>query len=176
VSPTPVRTVLVVVAAPHAWALLRDRLDSELAQVTWATPEQAAVAGERLRPWPWAVAGEGPASLLAAQPAGRPVLFFDASRPGGWQAATAELSEALHHRLAGLELAPARGLRLAGSVLPGSAPELEALLGAGELGVAMSPPHRRRARMQLRRLPGLPLRLRSCGERLVLEVADVDAA
>jgi len=176
VSPTPVRTVLVVATGPHAWALLRDRLDTELAQVSWATPDQATAAAHRLRPWPWAMAGEDPAQLRAAAPVGRPVLFFDATGRGGWQATVAELNGALKHCLAGLKLAPARGLQLAGSVLPGNAPELEALLGAGDLGVAMSPRHRRQARMQLRRLAGVPLRLRSHADRLVLEVADVDAA
>jgi hypothetical protein len=165
-----------VAAAPHAWALLRDRLDPELVQVTWATPERAAAAAQRLRPWPWAVAGEGDAIIKSALPAGRPALFFDASPPAGWQAVATSLSEALHQNLAGLELAPARGLRLAGSVLPGSAPELEALLGAGVSGMAMSPPHRRRARAQLGRLAGAPFRLRSRADRFVLEVADVDAA
>jgi hypothetical protein len=164
-----------VAASPHPWALLRDRLDPELAAVAWALPGQAAALAAELQPWPWAVAADDVPAGRAATPPGRPILFFVADASGGWDAVAAAVARSLSRRLAGLRLAPERGLELPDGRVVTAAPELEALLGAGEMGLEMVARHRRRAQAQLRRLPGLALGLRSIESRLVLEASQSTA-
>jgi hypothetical protein len=173
---TSVRTVLVVSAVAHPWALVRDALDPELATVRWAEPELAGQAAAWLRPWPWAVLGQDASALEATCPQGRPSLRIEVSGRGGWPVATALVRASLVRSLAGVCLAPARGLRLPGGRLVGGVPELEALVGAGPAGLQLAVRHRRRAAEQLRRLalPGLALAERD--GHLVLEVGHVGAA
>src|SRR2546426_12355708 len=47
----PTRTVLVVTQRPHAWALLRDRLDPALVYVAWTLPASLEDTARAALPW-----------------------------------------------------------------------------------------------------------------------------
>lgn len=161
----------------HPWAFLRDRLEPRLAAVRWARPGGAEVgaAVRSLWPWPWAVAADGPGGLPASRlPCA--TLRFDAAGLGGWPATAAELNAVLGRPLAGVRLAPSRGLALPDGRLASYVPELEALLGAGGEGLVLGSRQRRRAAEQLAKLGWSGLRLVDHGGRLALEAGDVDAA
>src|ERR1700730_14812182 len=48
---SPIRTVLVISRRPHAWALLRDRLDPALVSVDWRGPVALRSLGACAPPW-----------------------------------------------------------------------------------------------------------------------------
>ena len=177
------RTLLVVSERPHPWAFLRDRLDPDLVTVSWARP---AVAGHAPAPWMLAGAGVEAGGLSAfrdrllgwwwvgAAPADLPAPPLTC---GDWHEVAAAAERALAVRLAGLRLAPARGLVLPdGSYLSGAA-GLEALLGAHPGGIPIGAPTARlraaagRADALLRH-HGLPLRVAWHGDRLLLAEPD----
>lgn len=164
------RTLLVVSERPHPWAFLRDRLDPDLVTVSWARPADAERAGA-----PWMLAGSGAhAGGLAAfrdrllcwrwvgsVPAGLPA---PPRACGDWHELAAAAERALAVRLAGLRLAPGRGLVLPNGSYLSRAAGLEALLGAHPDGLAVGAPTARlraaaaRAAELLRR-HRLPLRV-----------------
>jgi hypothetical protein len=188
----PTRTVLVVAERPHAWALLRDRLDPSLARVAWSVP--TAVSRALADGLPWALAGDVPflpsnaledlrGHLVAAHwvgepPAGLPTrarLYPD------WADLAAALGRSLQTRVAGLRLAPSHGVLLPGGRYLRQTASLEVLLGAHpeglELAAAPFPalPTRRAghvfATRRLRRIlerTGAPLALVAGGGKLRL--------
>lgn len=178
------RTLLVVSATPHPWAMLRDRLDPELVAVAWAPPDAApAPSGP-----PWLIAGSGaelPRGLgadgrlvgccwVGPPPPGLP------ARPAScadWRGLAAEVQRRLAVRVAGVRLAPGAGLALAGRYLSGVG-ELEALLAAHPEGIELDARRARIAAARVRRVLSrhrLPLTLVRRGSRLAL-VTHVGAA
>jgi hypothetical protein len=173
------RTLLVVSERPHPWAFLRDRLDPDLVTVSWARPADAERAGA-----PWMLAGAGGhAGALSAfrdrllcwrwvgeAPAGLPSPPLPCN---DWHELAAAAERALAVRLAGLRLAPGRGLVLPDGTYLSRAAGLEALLGAHPHGLPVGPPTARlraaaaRAAELLRR-HRLPLRVAWEGGRLAL--------
>jgi hypothetical protein len=188
----PTRIVLVMSQRPHAWALLRDRLDPSLVEVAWRPAESG---GSPLEPPPWALVGDLgaiPAGLLeqirgnlvavhwvGAPPAGlpaRPRLHRD------WQELADTLGQGLRACTAGLRLAPAHGLMLPGGRFLRQTGPLEVLLGLHPEGLELNDPDgalgaaARRIRRLLERT-GAPLELRVAGASLrLVEKSDVGAA
>jgi hypothetical protein len=164
------RTLLVVSERPHPWAFLRDRLDPALVTVSWARPAETERSGA-----PWMLAGCGADSgdlcafrdhllcwrWVGAAPADLPAPPL---RCGDWHELAAAVERALAVRLAGLRLAPGRGLVLPDGTYLSRAAGLEALLGAHPDGLPVSAPTARlraaaaRASELLRR-HRLPLRV-----------------
>jgi hypothetical protein len=179
------RTLLVVSERPHPWAFLRDRLDPDLVTVSWARPAEAERAGA-----PWMLAGSGPHASLAAfadrllcwrwvgaVPAGLPVPPLLC---GDWHEVAAAAERALAVRLAGIRLAPGRGLVLPDGSYLSRATGLEALLGAHPDGLPVrAPTARLRAAAahvaELLRRHRLPLRVAWEGGRVALAEADAAA-
>ncbi|MDQ6771410.1 MAG: hypothetical protein M3024_00225 [Candidatus Dormibacteraeota bacterium] len=147
----PTRTVLAVTDLPHAWALLRDRIDPAMAAVLWARPEQLAGAVAGLETGPWVLAGdvsELPEAALEAL-RGRlfavhwvgqhpPGLTFEPVRHDTWPGLATEVERLTHVLLAGLRLAPGCGLALPGGVFLGRTAPLEGLLAAHPDGLAIA--------------------------------------
>jgi len=173
------RTLLVVSERPHPWAFLRDRLDPDLVTVSWARP---AEAGSVATPWMLAGSGTGRSALTAfrdrllcwrwvgAAPADLPAPPLPCR---DWHELAASVERALAVRLAGLRLAPCRGLVLPGGSYVSRAAGLEALLGAHPNGLQVGAPSARlraaaaRAGELLRR-HGVPLRVAWEGGRVAL--------
>jgi hypothetical protein len=179
----PTRTVLVVAERPHAWALLRDRLDPALARVAWSLPSALPTAlADGL---PWALAGDVPflpgealkdlrGHLVAAHWVGEPPagLPTRARLHPGWAGLATALERGLEARVGGLRLAPSHGLLLPGGRYLRQTASLEVLIGAHpeglELASAPSPlSPARRLRNTLERT-GAPLELVTGGGRLRL--------
>jgi hypothetical protein len=188
----PTRTVLVVAERPHAWALLRDRLDPALARVAWSLP--IAVPTALADGPPWALAGDVPllpsqaledlrGHLVAAHwvgepPAGLPTrarLYPD------WADLAAALGRSLEARVGGLRLAPSHGLLMPGGRYLRQTAPLEVLIGAHPEGLelpSVAPPTLRTSRgehlfamRRLRRIlerTGAPLELVAGGGKLRL--------
>jgi hypothetical protein len=192
----PTRTVLVVAERPHAWALLRDRLDPALARVAWTLPSTLAAAVEK--GLPWALAGDVdrlPESALASlrgqlvaahwvgqPPPGLPTL---ARRHGDWADLANSVGESLGVRVGGLRLAPSHGLLLPGGRFLRQTAALEVLVSAHPEGLELAPApsptgHAKRGEevltaRRLRRLlerTGAPLELVASGGRLRLVSRD----
>jgi hypothetical protein len=144
----PTRTVLVVTRRPHAWALLRDRLDPALLYVAWTLP--ASLESAARAALPWALAGDVPmlppdacepmrGCLVAVHWVGEPPpgLPTQPRLYADWADLLAGLSKGLRAFAGGLRLAPAHGLQLPeGRFLQQTAP-LEALLGAHPEGLEL---------------------------------------
>jgi hypothetical protein len=188
----PSRTVLVISPRPHAWALLRDRLDPALVSVHWRAP--AALESLSASP-PWALAGDlptlSPASLrhwrgrpLAVHWVGPPPAGLPA-RPrlhGDWRELAAALARGLQARLAGLRLAPSHGLLLPGGRFLRETECLEVLLAVHPEALELAGPGSglrataRRVRRLLERA-GVPVELEVAGATLRLrEKEDVGAS
>jgi len=173
------RTLLVVSERPHPWAFLRDRLDPDLVTVSWARPADAGRAGA-----PWMLAGAGAQTgalaafrdrLLCWRWVGAPPADLPAPPLpcGDWHELAAAVERALAVRLAGISLAPGRGLVLPDGTYLSGAAGLEALLGAHPEGLPVARPTARlRAAAahagELLRRHGLPLRVDWAGGRLTL--------
>jgi hypothetical protein len=180
----PTRTVLVVTQRPHAWALLRDRLDPALVYVAWTLP--ASLESAARTALPWALAGDL-ASLperacepmrgrlvavhwVGEQPAGLPTR----PRPhADWADLLATLRMGLGSCVGGLRLAPAHGVQLPDGRFMRRTGPLEALLAAHPEGLELgdSWPNPGAARRQLRSLimrTGAAVELLSEGRRLRL--------
>ena len=185
----PTRTVLVVTQRPHAWALLRDRLDPALVYVAWTLP--ASLEDTARAALPWALAcdlaslperacepmrdrlvgmhwvGEPAASLPT-----RPRLHAD------WADLVATLGAGLRSCVGGLRLAPAHGLQLPGGRFMRHTAALEVLLAAHPEGLELGDSWKRPAATtrQLRALvqkTGAAVELVSEGRRLrLVERAD----
>jgi hypothetical protein len=173
------RTLLVVSERPHPWAFLRDRLDPDLVTVSWVRP---AEAGRAAAPWMLAGAGADTGDLsrfrdrllgwwwVGIPPAGLPAPPLPC---GDWHELAAAAERALAVRLAGVRLAPGRGLVLPDGTYLSHAAGLEALLGAHPGGLLVGAPTARlraaaaRADALLRR-HRLPLRVAWDGGRLAL--------
>jgi hypothetical protein len=188
----PTRTVLVMSQRPHAWALLRDRLDPSLVEVAWKAPTAGPTPPDAP---PWALAGDLAAisaevveqmrgQLVAvhwvgAPPAGlpaRPRLHRD------WRELAEALSRSLQACAAGLRLAPAHGLLLPGDRFLRQTGPLEVLLGLHPEALELNDadgglgPTARRVRRLLDRA-GAPLELKVAGVSLrLVEKRDVGAA
>jgi hypothetical protein len=141
------RTLLVVSERPHPWAFLRDRLDPDLVTVAWARPVAGAPGAA-----PWMLAGdasEAPSGLgrlrdhllcwrwIGPPPDGLPAAPVPCA---DWQALAAEAERGLGARVAGLRLAPGRGLILPDGAYLRGAPALEALVAAHPGGVPVGAP------------------------------------
>lgn len=133
----PARTLLVLSARPHPWALLRDRLDPGMVRVAWRRP-----AGDAPVDRCWAVAGEPPSERPATLR--WPLLLWwvgdgpdSAQRTESWPALAEHVEAALASELGGIGLAPTCGLRLADGTSSPALPALETLLSAGPAGVAL---------------------------------------
>ena len=190
---SPIRTVLVISRRPHAWALLRDRLDPTLVSVDWRDPDALQSLGACSPPW--ALAGDlptvPPTSLRHWR--GRPVaVHWVGSPPPGlparprlhadWRELTAALARGLQARLAGLRLAPLHGLLLPGGRFLRQTGPLEVLMGLHPDGLELTDPDgalgaaARRIRRLLERT-GAPLELRLAGSSFrLVEKSDVGAA
>jgi hypothetical protein len=145
----PTRTVLVVAQRPHAWALLRDRLDPALARVAWSVP--TALPAALADGLPWALAGDVPllpaqaledlrSHLVAAHwvgeaPAGLPTR---ARLHPDWVELAAALGRSLQTRVGGLRLAPSHGLLLPGGRYLRQTASLEVLIGAHPDGLELA--------------------------------------
>lgn len=182
------RTLLVVSERPHPWAFLRDRLDPDLVTVSWARPAEADRAGA-----PWMLAGAGAHAgalsafrdrLLSWRWVGQPPPDLPATplACGDWHELAAAAERALGVRLAGIRLAPGRGLVLPDGSYLSRASGLEALLGAHPDGLPFATPTGRlraaadRAGVLLRRYR-LPLRVaRERGRLTLVEDPDGGAA
>lgn len=184
----PTRTLLVISQQPHPWAFLRDRVEGELVSVVWAQPSQVAGAVARLDPGPWLVAGGEPILPAEALDALRGCLFA-----AHWvddpplelpvrpllHASWGELADAIGNRLAvriaGLRLAPGRGLVLPDRSVITGASALEGLLAAYPEGLQLTcrPPRLRaalrRAALTLER-HRLPLQVVSDQGRVAVSV------
>jgi hypothetical protein len=144
----PTRTVLVVTDRPHAWALLRDRLDPALADVAWTLPASLErTAGDAL---PWAVAGDVgtlPESAWAPMRGRLVAVHWVGQPPPGtptrprlhadWADLAAALLRSTQASIGGLRLAPANGLLLPGGRFLHRTAPLEALLGADPEGLQL---------------------------------------
>lgn len=147
----PTRTVLVIADQPHSWAMLRDRLDPELAHVAWARPDEAAGVIAALDPGPWVVAG-GPSQLPdSALGAMRGLLFalhwvgepppglpLRPRRHDSWRELAGEIERLLAICVGGLRLAPKRGLLLPDGRYVGRTGDLEALIAAYPQGLEVT--------------------------------------
>jgi len=186
------RGVLVVVERPHAWALLRDRLDPALVRVAWSLP--ATLPAALAAALPWALAADLPAlpeSALQALSGRLVALHWVGTPPAGlptrpllhadWADLAADLECRLRADVGGLRLAPSNGLRLPGGgylrhtalleVLIGAHPEgLELDGGGGTLAAAV-----RGLRRTLERT-GAPLELVAKGATIKLVDRDGDDA
>lgn len=154
------------------FAAVRPLLDSEMLQVRWSKPADAERALGSCAPWPWGVAGTGaeppPGALQVI--ASKPILCFWLGDPPGpllaaarthtqWRALVEDVRACVGRSLAGLTLAPNRGLLAPGGNLVLSA-ALEGLLSSSPEPLTMSSSTFRAAARVLARHP-LPLRLRS---------------
>lgn len=132
------------------FAALRPELDSEMLQVTWGRPSDAALALAAIAPWPWAVAGNGDEAPLAAIEllAARPVLWFWLGvAPAGlpahtraharWRDLMTDTRACLTRSVGGVRLAPNRGLLGPDADLILSA-ELEGLVASAPLPMRLS--------------------------------------
>jgi hypothetical protein len=180
----PTRTVLVVTQRPHAWALLRDRLDPALLYVAWRAP--GSLEGGAPADAPWALAGD--MTTLPEQACrwlrGRLVsVHWVGQAPPGlptrprphpdWAGLASALRESLRACVGGLRLAPAHGLRLPGGRFLHQTQPLEVLLAAHpeglELDASWSVPAATTRRLrQLLRRTGAPVDLAVEGHRLRL--------
>jgi hypothetical protein len=140
------RTLLVVSDRPHPWAFLRDRLDPDLVTVSWARP---AEAGHASAPWMLAGAGAHAGALAAFRDRllcwrwvgdAPPELPAPPLASGDWHELAAAAERALAVRVAGLRLAPGRGLVLPDGSYLSRAAGLEALLGAHPDGLPVAAP------------------------------------
>jgi hypothetical protein len=180
--------VLVISRRPHAWALLRDRLDPALVSVDWKDP--AALRSLSACSPPWALAGDlpivPPTSLRHWR--GRPVaVHWVGSPPPGlparprlhndWRELAAALARGLQARLAGLRLAPMHGLLLPGGRFLRQTESLEVLLAVHPEGLELTGPGSallataRRVRTLLERA-GVPVELEVDGASLRLREKD----
>jgi hypothetical protein len=188
----PTRTVLVMSQRPHAWALLRDRLDPALVEVAWRAPAAGSTPSGAV---PWALVGDLAAisageieqmrgRLIAVHWVGTPPAGLPA-RPRlhrDWRELAEALGRSLQACAAGLRLAPTHGLMLPGGRFLRQTGPLEVLLGlhpeALELNDADGAlgPTARRIRRLLDRA-GAPLELQVAGVSLrLVEKSDVGAA
>jgi hypothetical protein len=180
----PTRTVLVVTQRPHAWALLRDRLDPALLYVSWTLP--ATLEASTRAALPWALAGD-----VAALPAGAcralqgrlVAVHWVGEAPAGlptrprlhadWADLSAALRRALAASVGGIRLAPTHGLLLADGRFMRQTGPLEVLVSAHPEGLEVDGSNARTAPLtrRLRSLvakTGAPLELVSEGRRLRL--------
>ncbi len=185
---SPIRTVLVISRRPHAWALLRDRLDPSLVSVDWRDPDALRSLGACSPPW--ALAGDlpmlPPTSLRHWR--GRPVaVHWVGSPPPGlparprlhadWRELAAALARGLQARLAGLRLAPLHGLLLPGGRFLRQTESLEVLLSVHPEGLELTGTGSallvtaRRVRRLLERA-GAPVELEVAGASLRLREKD----
>jgi hypothetical protein len=144
------RTVLILSEEVDLFAALRPQLDDAMVQVTWVTPDELAGAADDAIPWPWAIAGRGdklPADAVRRLD-GLPVLWYwlgsapaaapAATRPHAkWRELLVDLQDCLARTVAGVRLAPNRGLVAPDQSLVLSA-ELEGLLGAAPATLRLS--------------------------------------
>jgi hypothetical protein len=188
----PTRIVLVMSRRPHAWALLRDRLDPSLVEVAW---RPAAFGTSPLAPPPWALAGDLgaiPMGLLEQLRGHLVAVHWVGARPAGlparprlhrdWQELANALDQSLRACTAGLRLAPAHGVLLPGGRFLRQTGPLEVLMGLHPEGLELTDPDgalgaaARRIRRLLERT-GAPLELRIAGSNLrLVEKSDVGAA
>lgn len=132
------------------FAALRPELDGAMLQVSWSDVAGCAGRVVEYRPWPWAVCGTGvgPDPTAVAAVIRRPVIWFwlgTAPRwfpPHGrvharWRDLLADVRTCLDRSLAGVSLAPNRGLIGPGRELVLS-PELEALVASSPTPVTMA--------------------------------------
>jgi hypothetical protein len=144
----PTRTVLVVTRRPHAWALLRDRLDPALLYVAWTLP--ASLESAVRAALPWALVGDVPTlpegacepirgRLVAVHWVGEPSpgLPTRPRRYADWGDLLAAVGNGLRACVGGLRLAPAHGLQLPGGRFMQQTAPLEALLGAHPEGLEL---------------------------------------
>lgn len=125
-------------------------LDSAMLQVWWARPGESEALVDSCAPWPWGIAGSGPAAPAAtlARLDGKPVLWFWLGDPPDvtprgtrlhrrWRDLARDVTGCLGRSLAGLRLAPNRGLLAPGGGLVLSA-EVEGLLSSGEAALPLA--------------------------------------
>jgi hypothetical protein len=138
----------VVTNRPHAWALLRDRLDPALVDVAWTLP--ASLERAAADALPWAVAGDVstlPESAWVAMRGRLVAVHWVGLPPPGtptrprlhtdWADLAAALVRSTHASIGGLRLAPAHGLLLPGGRFMHRTAPLEALLGADLEGLQL---------------------------------------
>ncbi|GAC1329022.1 MAG: hypothetical protein NVSMB17_05000 [Candidatus Dormibacteria bacterium] len=174
------RTILVVGEEVDLFAALRPELAGAMVAVTWSAPTGFAETCARTQPWPWAVCGTGaiPRVAVPRQLLELPVIWTWLGAPPEWLPVSArvharwrglvgDLRNCLEAAVAGIRLAPNRGLLPPGGPLMLS-PALEALVASSPFAVTMSP----RAAGGVRRLlmrRGLPLVVRITPSGYVLE-------
>ncbi|MDQ6747502.1 MAG: hypothetical protein M3010_05275 [Candidatus Dormibacteraeota bacterium] len=173
------RTTLVVGDDVDLFAALRPEVDPAMVQLTWTTPDELPAAIAAAVPWPWAVSGSGNRLDGSAVNAlrGMPVLWFwlgspPAAAPAGtrqhdrWRGLLDDLRTCLARNVAGVRLAPNRGLLdgVGGLIL---SPELEGLLAAAPLALPLSSRAAIAAARAIER-HRLPLSLRRDGDAVAL--------
>jgi hypothetical protein len=169
------RTVLILSDEVDLFAALRPQLDAAMVQVTWVTPDELPAAADDAVPWPWAIAGRGdklPADAVRRLE-GLPVLWYwlgnaPLAAPAGtrphakWRELLTDIQDCLARTVAGVRLAPNRGLVAPDQSLVLSA-ELEGLLGAAPSALKLSSRSALAAERAVNRY-GLPLALQREGD------------
>jgi hypothetical protein len=184
----PTRTVLVVTQRPHAWALLRDRLDPALVYVAWTLPASLEDAVRAALPWalacdvtslPERACEPMRGRLVAVHWVGEPVAGLP-TRPrphADWADLVAALGQGLRACVGGLRLAPAHGLQLPGGRFMQHTAPLEVLLAAHPEGLELGESWTRQGAMtrhlqNLLQMTGAPVELVCEGRRLRLVEVD----
>lgn len=181
----PTRTVLVVTQRPHAWALLRDRLDPALVYVAWTLP--ASLEATTRAALPWALACDlATLPETACEPLRGHLValhWVGKAAPGlptrplphaDWTDLLAALARGLRSSVGGLRLAPAHGLQLPGGRFMQRTEPLEVLVATHPEGLELSeswgrpPAVATRQVRNLLRKTGAPIELLSEGRRLRL--------
>lgn len=135
------RTVLVYGTSVNLYAALREMIPADRADIFWAGPDELEALLEQIQPWPWAIVSDEsdiPDALAAACRANPVITFWLKAAPEGlpastiahtrWKDLAGDIASRLDNSVAGLRLAPFKGVLLPdGTVL--RSPALEALIG-----------------------------------------------
>lgn len=168
----------MIAERPQLAAAVREQVAPQLSLVRWLAPSSLDVEWPRIRPWPWVVVGTGPVpEVLSREERLRPLVVSwlgsaEDAAPGwirhpDWPSLSAWLGRLGRRRVAGLRLAPYRGVRLPGGTELVPAAALESLLAAHPRGLAPNPALGRAGALLAHH--GLPCRLGTRGGLVRLE-------
>ncbi|MHB8507151.1 MAG: hypothetical protein ACYDGR_00690 [Candidatus Dormibacteria bacterium] len=179
----PARTVLVIGARGNLWSALSETVPAAAALVRWVPEGESEAALSECAPWPWAVVsdlGHAPAGLRQAI-SSNPVLAHWLGPPPAelaglvrchqrWQEIATSICRALESRVAGISLAPDRGVLTPAGARVNSA-TLEALVASHPVPISLRPAAIAGVRRVLRRHL-IPVALVTRGGQVVLRGGD----